>query len=1089
MKYKNALSSCIIICCLGLASLSAQKTIDLFNGKDLSGWIGKDQFWKVENGTIIGETTADNPTPANTFLIWKGGEVKDFEFSCQVKFQGNNSGVQYRSKAVGDVKDCVLTGYQADLHPKQEFFGMLYGEKYGKRGIIARRWQKADARGDKDVKILGSVGDKTELDGAKWNKLTIVAVGNRLIHMVNDVVTVDVTENHPDAIAQGHLGLQLHRGAPMKVEFKALKYRKLSGAAAKKALEKATSAKPKKQASNPAPKPKMESLARSATSPARINIAEGFKIDLLYSVPMDKQGSWVAMCMDNKNRLIVSDQYGGIYRFPVPAAGKNIDPASIEQITYAPERTGMGKPTDEQKKLPMIGHAQGLCYAFDSLYVVVNSRSSSTGAGVFRLLDTNKDDKFDKIVTIKKLSSTGGEHGPHAILPAPDGKHLYVVMGNQTNLPEDYTHSRVPELWGEDQLHPSLQYFMKGAEAPLGHFAQIDPEGKTWEVISTGFRNQYDAAFNREGELFTYDADMEWDLNTPWYRPTRVNHVIDGSDFGWRTGTGKFMDYCSDTFGTVVDVGPGSPTGVCFGYGAKFPAKYQNAFFISDWSYGKLYAVHLTPKGSSYVGKVEEFASAQPFPLTDLLVNPNDGAMYIAVGGRKVQSGIYRVTYEGRESTAPAKSIPGGEVARKRRQALENFVQKGVKPANPKQLNQIWSALGAQDRGIRHAARVALEKQPVKNWKNKLSSEKNPVVASAAMIALARADSKSSEAVLSKAMTLDYANEKNWQQRIDLLRSITLALTRGGQPQPEQKKKLIGWLDKIYPAATPEENRDLSAIMQFLQAPSAAKKGMALLRSASGQEEQIGYALNLRHLKTGWTSMLRESYFNWFVRAGSFKGGARLSNYLDGIKKDAIASVEDWQMTEGLKKIIDTKPQQADPQFTFEPRTFVKNWTMKDMAPWVPSGVPSKRDFKNGRQMFGAGSCYACHRIAGEGGAVGPDLTSVGGKFGAYDLLESIVDPGKEISDQYGSSVFSLTDGTQLNGRIMNMRNNEYWVNTDMMKPSTVTKVKAENLTSIEPSSISMMPPGLINTMDKEDILDLMAYLIAGGKSDHELFR
>ena len=194
--------------------------------------------------------------------------------------------------------------------------------------------------------------------------------------------------------------------------------------------------------------------------------------------------------------------------------------------------------------------------------------------------------------------------------------------------------------------------------------------------------------------------------------------------------------------------------------------------------------MHLTPKGSSYVGKVEEFASAQPFPLTDLLVNPQDGAMYIVVGGRKVQSGIYRVTYTGQETTVPAKSISGGEVARKRRQALENFVQKGVKPANPKQLNQIWSALGAKDRGIRHAARVALEKQPVKNWKNKLSSEKNPVVASAAMIALARADSKSSDTVLSKVMTLDYANEKNWQQRIDLLRSITLALTRGGQPQP-----------------------------------------------------------------------------------------------------------------------------------------------------------------------------------------------------------------------------------------------------------------------------------------------------------------
>ena len=102
--------------------------------------------------------------------------------------------------------------------------------------------------------------------------------------------------------------------------------------------------------------------------------------------------------------------------------------------------------------------------------------------------------------------------------------------------------------------------------------------------------------------------------------------------------------------------------------------------------------------------------------------------------------------------------------------------------------------------------------------------------------------------------------------------------------------------------------------------------------------------------------------------------------------------------------------------------------------------------------------------------------------------MESIVDPDKEISDQYGASVFSLKDGTKLNGRIMNVRNNEYWVNTDMMKPSTVTKVKAELINSIKPSPISMMPPGLINTMNKEDILDLLAYLISGGDRNHELF-
>ena len=207
----------------------------LFNGKNLEGWKGKD-FWRVENGTIVGETTKDKPTKGNTFLVWQGGEIQDFEFSCEVKWAGNNSGVQYRSEAVGDPENFVLRGYQADLHPKQEFFGMLYGEKFGKRGIIARRGQKVHAKGDKDVEVLGKVGDGAQLDPGEWNTLRIVAVGNRAIHLVNDVVTVDITESHPDAIAKGLLGLQLHQGAPMKVEFKNLKLRNLSGDDATKAL-------------------------------------------------------------------------------------------------------------------------------------------------------------------------------------------------------------------------------------------------------------------------------------------------------------------------------------------------------------------------------------------------------------------------------------------------------------------------------------------------------------------------------------------------------------------------------------------------------------------------------------------------------------------------------------------------------------------------------------------------------------------------------------------------------------------------------------------------------------------------------------
>src|SRR5690606_20080829 len=130
--------------------------------------------------------------------------------------------------------------------------------------------------------------------------------------------------------------------------------------------------------------------------------------------------------------------------------------------------------------------------------------------------------------------------------------------------------------------------------------------------ISIGYRNQYDIAFNADGELFSYDADMEWDFGAPWYRPTRAVHSTSGSEFGWRSGTGKWPAYYEDSLPAVVDLGPGSPVGVAFGYGAKFPAKYQKALYLLDWTYSMIYAIHLTPDGSSYKATTEEFAVGQP---------------------------------------------------------------------------------------------------------------------------------------------------------------------------------------------------------------------------------------------------------------------------------------------------------------------------------------------------------------------------------------------------------------------------------------------------------------------------------------------
>ena len=162
----------------------------------------------------------------------------------------------------------------------------------------------------------------------------------------------------------------------------------------------------------------------------------------------------------------------------------------------------------------------------------------------------------------------------------------------------------------------------EGQLAPGGWIARTDPEGEEWELVSIGYRNEFDIAFNVEGDLFTYDADMEWDVGSPWYRPTRVNHATSGSEFGWRSGTGKWPEYYPDSLGSVVDIGPGSPTGIVFGTRARFPEKYQRALYIADWSYGKLYAVHLEADGATWRGEAEQFVAGSPLPLTDLFVHP-----------------------------------------------------------------------------------------------------------------------------------------------------------------------------------------------------------------------------------------------------------------------------------------------------------------------------------------------------------------------------------------------------------------------------------------------------------------------------------
>jgi hypothetical protein len=272
-----------------------------------------------------------------------------------------------------------------------------------------------------------------------------------------------------------------------------------------------------------------------------------------------------------------------------------------------------------------------------------------------------------------------------------------------------------------------------------------------------------------------------------------VNHVVSGSEFGWRSGASKWPAYYPDSLGAVANIGPGSPTGVTFGYGAKFPAKYQDALYISDWSYGKLYAVHLKPDGATYSADFEEFFSGQPLALTDVEINPVDGAMYVAVGGRRTQSALYRVTYVGDESTKLSKGDSKGAKTRALRRELEAF--HGSAHAGAVAL--AWKNLNNKDRNIRYAARVALEWQPITEWQQKVLTATDPEHIILGVIAVARvtgrdlphrtAESPQPNPAL-RGLLLDKLAEIKWdklndRQRLDLLRAYTLVFTRHDRPE------------------------------------------------------------------------------------------------------------------------------------------------------------------------------------------------------------------------------------------------------------------------------------------------------------------
>jgi putative heme-binding domain-containing protein len=583
---------------------------------------------------------------------------------------------------------------------------------------------------------------------------------------------------------------------------------------------------------------------------------------------------------------------------------------------------------------------------------------------------------------------------------------------------------------------------------------------------------------------------MEWDVGLPWYRPTRILHVTSGADFGFREGSSKWPEYYPDSLPGIVDVGLGSPTGAKFGTRSNFPEQYQKAFFAMDWTFGRIIAVHLKPDGSSYSGNFEDFLKGKGMPVADLEFGP-DGAMYFVVGGRGTQAGLYRVSYVGSSdgvvprsaASVPMPEDPAAAKARALRRQLEAFHGK----ADPQAVDTAWPHLDSGDRFLRFAARTAIESQPVSQWRQRALAEKQARPGLEALLALTRVGTKEDQADVLKALGQWPLSSLDEPLKLHKLRVIEVSFSRHGRPDDELVKLATEKLSKSYPAETFPLNRELSQILVWLKAPGIVEKTLELMEKAEKQEEQIWYAYVLREAD-GWTPEQRTRYFAWFNKARSFRGGNSLAKFVTKIKELALEKVSEQEKV-ALTAVLQPQAAPVAPVAPPGPaRAFVKAWAMADLVPALDQ-VARGRDFGRGKEIFNSVQCRQCHLFGPEGGGnMGPDLTAVASRFNRRDLLEAIIDPSKGISEQYASFLVTTKEGQTHMGLIVEQNKGQLTLVTDPLAGTRVSIPEAQ-VKSREMSPVSLMPPGLINVLKQEEILDLLAYIESGGneKSAHFL--
>jgi putative heme-binding domain-containing protein len=427
-------------------------------------------------------------------------------------------------------------------------------------------------------------------------------------------------------------------------------------------------------------------------------------------------------------------------------------------------------------------------------------------------------------------------------------------------------------------------------------------------------------------------------------------------------------------------------------------------------------------------------------------------------------------------------------------------------------VEKAWPYLAYADRGIRYAARIAIENQDIALWREKVFAEKNPRGVIYAAIALSRHGDKSlSGRLLDKLGEVSF-HEIERDDQLALLRAYALCFMRMGQPSAERTAAVVAKLDAHYPSKDDTVNVELCRVLSWLDAPTVVQKTIGLMKATRvetvaydkamlGRHEygaailkmmantpntrNIHYAYFLRHVRSGWTLEDRKYFFGWLNEALAKDGGKSFAGYIRAIRKDAIVQLDtkDVELMVGLLEDFPTVDLSKLPKSKGPGEA----WTV-DTAMKLFEADLRGRDFEHGKKMFSAGLCIACHRVGGEGGHSGPDLGSLASRYSIRDILVAICEPSASISEQYMASIVKLKEGDPLYGRLIFRNDKEVGVASNPFDLNQITKAPANQVEGIEFSQVSIMPSEMISGLNRDELMDLMAYLLSGGDSRHKVF-